>query len=46
LSRFIHEPWVGLGDLEQFLGLQPEITRDNFFFNQTKVTKQYTYRES
>jgi len=35
-DRFIKEPWVGLAELEKFLGLQPHITRENFFFNETK----------
>jgi len=35
-DRFISEPWVGLAELETFLGLQPQITQDNFFFNSTK----------
>merc|ERR1711962_485317 len=35
-DRFIKEPWTGLAELEKFIGLQPEIGRDNFFFNETK----------
>lgn len=35
-DRFIKEPWVGLAKLEKFLELPPHITRDNFYFNETK----------
>merc|ERR1711962_187934 len=35
-DRFIKEPWVGLKNLEKFLGISHEITEENFFFNDTK----------
>merc|ERR1719284_496838 len=35
-DRFIKEPWVGLKNLEKFLGISHEITEENFFFNATK----------
>lgn len=35
-EKFIKEPWVGLRELETFLGVPNEITQDNFFFNATK----------
>ena len=42
LCRFIKEPWVGLKNLEKFLGISHEITEENFFFNVTKVNSLCT----
>ena len=43
LCRFIKEPWVGLKNLEKFLGISHEITEENFFFNATKVSSLLTF---
>ena len=31
-------PWTELVKLETFLGLEPQLGRDNFYFNTSKVT--------
>ena len=35
-DRLIKTPWQELSAVEQFLGLPPEISASNFYFNQTK----------
>lgn len=35
-DRFIRAPWEEMTPVERFLGLEPVITRDNFYFNETK----------
>jgi hypothetical protein len=35
-DRFITEPWAELQQVEEFLGLPPVITQDDFYFNATK----------
>ena len=32
-------PWTELVKLETFLGLEPQLGRDNFYFNTSKVTQ-------
>ena len=34
-------PWTELVKLETFLGLEPQLGRDNFYFNTSKVTQHY-----
>ena len=36
-EKFISEPWSELQRVEEWLGLDPIITQDNFFFNGKKV---------
>ena len=35
-------PWTELVKLETFLGLEPQLGRDNFYFNTSKVTQHYS----
>jgi hypothetical protein len=35
-EKLIKKPWHEIRKVEMFLGLKPEITRQNFFFNSTK----------
>ena len=35
-DKFIKTPWTELGLLETFLGLRPELTESNFYFNSSK----------
>ena len=35
-DQFILSPWIELEKLETFLGVDPELTENNFYFNKTK----------
>ena len=35
-DQFISSPWIELRNLETFLGLNQELSENNFYFNQTK----------
>ena len=35
-DQFISSPWIELRNLETFLGLNTELSENNFYFNQTK----------
>lgn len=35
-DQFISSPWIELGKLETFLGVEHQLSQDNFYFNKTK----------